>query len=128
MAFNLLNNASSEFYVLAYMVMFAIPVIGLKILRRRIPTWAIVICGVGFVTSVAVFTLSAYPFDGSSKLLTFATEIIGTTLVVNLIGYAFYRARSLRARDGTLSFFHSRRTRGTSRGSRRTIQVVCFLL
>ena len=76
--------------------MFAIPVIGLKLLRKRIPTWAILICAVGFVTSVAVFALSAYPFDGSSNLLTFATEILGTTLVVNLIGYAFYRTRSLR--------------------------------
>ena len=46
-AFNLLNNASSEFYVLAYLVMFAIPVIGFKILRNRIPTWAIVICASG---------------------------------------------------------------------------------
>ena len=96
-AFNLLNNASTEFYVLAYLAMFAIPVIGLKLLRRRIPTWAIVICAVGFVTTLLIFGLNAYPFDGSSKLLTFATEILGTTLVVNLIGYAFYRTRSLRA-------------------------------
>jgi glutamate:GABA antiporter len=96
-AFNLLNNASTEFYVLAYLAMFAIPVIGLKLLRNRIPTWAIVICAVGFITSMAIFALNAYPFDGSSKLLTFASEIIGTTLVVNLIGYAFYRTRSLRA-------------------------------
>jgi preprotein translocase subunit SecG len=44
-----------------------------------------------------IFALNAYPFDGSSKLLTFATEILGTTFVVNLIGYAFYRTRSLRA-------------------------------
>jgi membrane protease YdiL (CAAX protease family) len=77
--------------------MFGIPVIGLKLLRNRIPTWAIVICAVGFITSMAIFALNAYPFDGSSKLLTFASEIIGTTLVVNLIGYAFYRTRSLRA-------------------------------
>jgi amino acid transporter len=99
-AFNLLNNASNEFYVLAYLAMFAIPVLipiaGLKLLRGRIPTWAILICAVGFVTSVAVFALSAYPFDGSSKILTFATEILGTVLIVNLIGYAFYRSRSLR--------------------------------
>jgi amino acid transporter len=95
-AFNLLNNASTEFYVLAYLAMFSIPVIGLKLLRNRIPTWAIVICALGFITSIAIFALNAYPFDGSSKLLPFATEIIGTTLIVNLIGYAFYRSRSLR--------------------------------
>jgi amino acid transporter len=95
-AFNLLNNASTEFYVLAYLAMFSIPVIGLKLLRNRIPTWAILICAVGFVTTLLIFGLNAYPFDGSSKLLPFATEILGTTFIVNLIGYAFYRSRSLR--------------------------------
>ena len=96
-AFNLLNNSSTEFYVVAYMVMFAIPLVGLKLLRKRIPTWAILICAVGFFSALGIFALNAYPFDGSSKLLTFATEIIGTTVLVNLIGYAFYRTRSLRA-------------------------------
>jgi glutamate:GABA antiporter len=95
-AFNLLNNASTEFYVLAYLAMFSIPVIGLKLLRNRIPTWAILICALGFVTTLLIFGLNAYPFDGSSKILPFATEILGTTFIVNLIGYAFYRSRSLR--------------------------------
>lgn len=71
-----------------------IPIAGLKILRGRIPTWAILLSGLGFITTLVIFALNAYPFDGSSKLLTFATEILGTTLVVNLIGYAFYRTRS----------------------------------
>ncbi len=100
-AFNLLNNASTEFYVLAYLVLFAIPIIGLKLLRNRIPTWAILVCTVGFVTTLVIFALNAYPFDGSSKLLPFATEILGTILVVNLIGYAFYRSRSLRTATTT---------------------------
>lgn len=95
-AFNVLNNASSEFYVVSYLVMFAIPVLGLKLVRHRIPTWAILICAVGFITSVLIFGLGAYPFDGSSKLLPFATEILGTTVFINLIGYAFYRTRSRR--------------------------------
>jgi amino acid transporter len=97
-AFNVLNNASSEFYVVAYLTMFAIPVIGFRLLRKWIPTWAMVIYGVGFVTTIVIFGLNAYPFDGSSKILPFATEIVGTTVVVNVIGYAFYRTRSLRTR------------------------------
>ncbi len=92
-AFNLLNNASTEFYVLAYLAMFAIPVIGLKLLRNRIPTWAVLICALGFVTALSIFALNAYPFDGTSKLFPFATKILGVTLLTNFIGYAFYRTR-----------------------------------
>lgn len=97
-AFNLLNNASTEFYVLAYLAMFAIPVIGLKLLRNRIPTWATLICALGFATTLVIFALNAYPFDGTSKLLPFATKIIGAILVCNAIGYTFYRTRSTRPR------------------------------
>ena len=96
-AFNLLNNASTEFYVLAYLAMFAIPLIGLKLLRNRIPTWATLLCALGFVTTIVIFALNAYPFDGTSNLLPFAAKIIGAILVCNAIGYAFYRTRSTSA-------------------------------
>ncbi|MGA8938465.1 MAG: APC family permease, partial [Acidobacteriaceae bacterium] len=101
-AFNLLNNASTEFYVIAYMAMFAIPIaiplIGPKLFHNRIPLWATLLCAVGFLTTLVIFALNAYPFDGSSSLLPFAAKIIGAILVTNAVGYAFYRTRSLRTK------------------------------
>jgi amino acid transporter len=93
-AFNVLNNASTEFYVLAYLVMFAIPVVGLAALRKRIPAWVITLSVVGAVSVVFTFGLNAYPFDAGAKPLPFAAKILGTTLLINVLGFVFYKARS----------------------------------
>ena len=99
-AFNILNNASSEFYVLAYLVMFAIPILGVRLFTRRVPLWVTVLCVLGFLSTAISFALNAYPFDDATKPLPFAAKILSVTLLVNLLGYAFYKLRnraSLRA-------------------------------
>jgi len=103
-AFNVLNNASTEFYALAYLAMFAIPVLctglfGVRLLRNRIPPWAIALCAVGFVTILATIALNAYPFDTTTNPVTFAAKILGTTLLVNILGYAFYKSRNTQTRN-----------------------------
>jgi amino acid transporter len=92
--FNLLNNASTELYVIAYLAMFAIPIVGLKLLRNQIPTWVAIICAVGFLSTLLTFALNAYPLDDSALPLPFATKILGATLFINLLGYTFYKLRS----------------------------------
>ena len=94
-AFNVLNNASTEFYVIAYLVMFAIPVVGLAMLRKRIPLWVMVLSVVGFLSVAFTFALNAYPFDDAAKPLPFAAKILGMTLLINVVGYGFYRLRSV---------------------------------
>jgi amino acid transporter len=98
-AFNVLNNASTEFYALAYLAMFAIPVLctglfGVRLFRNRIPPWAIALCAVGFVTILATIALNAYPFDTTTSPVPFAAKILGTTVLINLLGYAFYKSRN----------------------------------
>jgi amino acid transporter len=92
--FNVLNNASNELYVLAYLAMFAIPIVGLKLLRKRIPIWAAILCAVGFLSTLLTFALNAYPFDDSAPPIPFAAKILGATALINAIGYAFYKLRS----------------------------------
>jgi len=99
-AFNVLNNASTEFYALAYLVMFAIPIFGIRQLRARIPLWVAVLCCVGLLTIVVTFALNAYPFDSGANPVVFAAKILGATLLINLIGYAFYKLRNQRAALG----------------------------
>ncbi|WP_263379662.1 APC family permease [Granulicella paludicola] len=97
--FNVLNNASNEFYVLAYLAMFAIPILGAGLLKRplftnQVPLWVIVLCSVGFLSTLLTFGLNAYPFDDTTKPIPFALKILGATLLVNLLGYTFYRLRN----------------------------------
>ena len=93
-AFNLLNNSSSEFYALAYLVMFLIPLIGAASLRKRLPKWVAIVCGVGVLTMLFILALNAYPFVGVDSPMRFAAEIVGTTLAINALGFFFYKVRS----------------------------------
>ena len=95
-AFAVLNNASGVLYGLAYLAMFSIPVIGAKLLRKRIPTWVKVLCVVGFCAVAFSMATSAYPFVDVPNPLGFAIKIIVTTILANLLGYAFYRVRNMR--------------------------------
>jgi amino acid transporter len=90
-AFALLNNASTEFYVLAYIAMFAIAFFGAHNLRSYLPGWVIAWCGIGGLTCVLILVLNAYPFVDVASPLGFAAKIVGTVAGANLLGYFFYR-------------------------------------
>jgi amino acid transporter len=93
-AFATLNNASNNFYGLAYLAMFAIPVLGAVAIRRRIPLWARVLCCSGFLSVLFSCVISAYPFLDVPNPLAFAIKVVVTTLGVNVLGYAFYKLRN----------------------------------
>jgi glutamate:GABA antiporter len=93
-AFAVLNNASNILYGLAYMAMFVIPLVGAKVLRDRIPTWVAVLCAVGFCATLFSTLTAAYPFLDVANPLQFGVKIILTTIVVNVLGYVFYRSRA----------------------------------
>jgi len=92
-AFGVLNDASSEFYALAYLAMFLIPICGATHVRTKLPRWSAVVCALGVAAILFVLTLNAYPFVDVRSPGAFAAKIIGTVLLVNACGYGFYRAR-----------------------------------
>ena len=89
----LLSQASQELYELAYLAMFAIPIVGIKALRDRMPTWVAWTTGVGFAFTVFSFVLTAVPFVDVVDSRAYAAKILGTTFLANAIGLAFYWAR-----------------------------------
>ena len=91
--FNILNNASSELYVIAYLAMFAIPILGARLFTKRVPLWVVFLSAVGFLVVLFTFLLNAYPFDGTDAPIPFAIKILGVTALINILGYAFYRLR-----------------------------------
>lgn len=91
--FGLLNDASVVFYALAYLAMFLIPICGLRTLRSRLPRWVAIVCALGAGAILFVIVISAYPFMDVRSPGLFAAKIVGTVLVVNAGGYAFYRLR-----------------------------------
>jgi amino acid transporter len=95
-AFGVLNDASSEFYSLAYLAMFLIPLCGEKQVRGRLPRWVPVVCIAGVAAIAFVLVLNAYPFVDVKRPGLFALKILGTVALVNVLGYGFYRRRQSR--------------------------------
>ncbi len=96
-AFGVLNDASSEFYALAYLAMFLIPLCGEQRVRERLPRWVPGVCVAGVVAICMVLTLNAYPFVDVDRPGLFAVKIVGTVVCVNALGYGYYRLRQTRS-------------------------------
>jgi amino acid transporter len=92
-AFGVLNDASTEFYALAYLVMFLIPIRGARFVRRRLPAWVGAVCAAGVLAILFILVINAYPFVDVRNPAVFAAKIVATTTLVNAAGYLFYRTR-----------------------------------
>jgi amino acid transporter len=95
--FQLLWNASAIFYALTYLVMFAIPIVGLKAAAARPPLWIRMASVSGFLMTALYATLSILPIVAVTSRTTFAIKISAVIVVTNLIGAFIYRNASRRA-------------------------------
>jgi amino acid transporter len=100
-AFQLADNAAGVFYGIAYLVMFAIPLIGLRSVRAGAPLWLRIASVSGFVVTLLYIVFSTFPIVEVVNPYWFAAKIIGVTLVTNLIGVAVFVAGNKRARNST---------------------------
>ena len=96
-AFQLLFNAGGMFYALTYVVMFAIPIFGLKGVTPRPPAWLRVASFSGLLMTILYVTLSVFPIIKVESVATFAFKISTVIVVANVIGVGvFLNARRRR--------------------------------
>jgi amino acid transporter len=98
-AFQVLLNASVTHYQLAYIAMFAIPIVGARTLRIQLPRWLRYTSTIGLAATLLAFLISAYPFVDVVNPQIYAAKILGTVLLSNLIGFTFYKLRNTTSRD-----------------------------
>jgi amino acid transporter len=89
-AFQLLWNASGIFYALTYLVMFAIPLVGLRRAGERIPLWLKAAAGSGFLMTLLYVALSVFPIVKVESQGAFAAKIIAVITAANIIGAAIF--------------------------------------
>ena len=89
-AFQLLDNAGGVFYALTYLVLFAIPLFGMKALGVRAPWWLKLACASGFVVTLIYIRFSIVPITDVESPLSFALKIAGTVLLANVVGVVIY--------------------------------------
>ena len=92
-AFQVLSNASLTHYELAYLAMFAIPLVGAASLRKVLPWWLKWISLIGFCATLFSLLISTYPFVDVVNARAYAAKILGTVLVSNIIAVLFYKLR-----------------------------------
>jgi len=93
-AFQLLWNSSAIFYALTYLVMFAVPLVGI-----RSPSWVRVAALSGFLMTLVDVVLSIVPIVQVESRLIFALKISSLVLVTNAIGFAIFQMERTRARE-----------------------------
>jgi len=85
-AFQLMFNASGIFYGITYLVMFAIPLVGLRGVTPRPPWWVKAAAASGLVITVLYTVLSLFPIIRVASVAAFALKITLVIVLLNLVG------------------------------------------
>ena len=85
-AFQLVFNASGIFYGLTYIVMFAIPLFGLRGVTPRPPWWIKAAAWSGLLITVLYTVLSLFPIIAVTSASGFALKITALVIGLNLVG------------------------------------------
>ena len=84
-AFQLLWNASAIFYALTYLVMFAIPLVGLRGVTPKPPAWLRVLSLSGLLMTILYVVMAVFPIIKVESVATFALKISGLILGANVL-------------------------------------------
>ena len=96
-AFQLLDNAGGVFYALTYVILFAIPLFGMKAFGVRAPWWLKIACVSGLIASVVYIYFTPYPIIRVQSERLFALKIVATVVLANAVGVTIYTLGKRRA-------------------------------
>ncbi|MFL6536558.1 MAG: hypothetical protein ACJ8JD_00050, partial [Chthoniobacterales bacterium] len=97
-AFQLLFNAGGIFYALTYLVMFAIPLFGLRAITPRPPWWLRLAAASGLLMTTLYVCLSIFPIIEVTSTSSFTAKVSTLIVATNVIGAAiFFTAKRRRA-------------------------------
>ncbi len=85
-AFQLLFNAGGVLYALTYLVMFAIPIFGLRGVTPRPPRWLQGAAWSGLLMTALYVVVAVVPIVKVASVMTFALKVSSVIVVMNLVG------------------------------------------
>ncbi|HEV2706133.1 MAG TPA: APC family permease [Pyrinomonadaceae bacterium] len=85
--YQILSSIGGVFFSLAYLVLFAIPIVGLKNQGARPSLWLKLAAATGFVVTLLYIVFQIYPIiDDVKNLSAYAVQISLTTILANFVG------------------------------------------
>ena len=100
-AFQLLFNAGGIFYALTYVVMFAIPIVGLRAVTPRPSRWLQAAALSGLLMTLLYVALSVFPIIKVASVSGFALKIVAVIVLMNLVGVGILVAARRRSQSVT---------------------------
>jgi amino acid transporter len=97
-AFQMLDNAAGTFYALAYLVMFALPLLAADRFGARAPRWLRAAALSGFAMTALYVVLATVPIVDVVSRWAFAAKMVLVIAVANAIGIAIYALRTSASR------------------------------
>jgi len=97
----LLSNASTVHYAVAYIALFAIPLVGG--LRRRVPGWLKAASAAGLFASAISLAIAVYPIVDVVSKTAYAAKIVSVVTLTNAAGVVIFRAGQRRRAGATKS-------------------------
>jgi glutamate:GABA antiporter len=88
----LLTAASIAHYAIAYVALFALPLLGSRALRSALPAWVQLAALCGLISSLISLGIAVYPIVDVASRGAFAAKICAVVVVSNLAGVLIYRA------------------------------------
>jgi glutamate:GABA antiporter len=101
-AFQLLQNAAGSFYAITYLVMFAVPIIGLRGLTPRPPLWLKIAACSGFLMTLLYILVSVIPIVQVKSHASFTIKVGGVIIAANIIGAVIYLIAKKRSSSRSL--------------------------
>jgi amino acid transporter len=95
-AYQLIGSAALVLYALTYLVMFALPIVGLRAAGARAPVAVQVLAASGFVTTLLFIVLAVFPIIAVDSSAAFAWKISGVVVGANAVGLALFVAERRR--------------------------------
>jgi amino acid transporter len=89
-AFQLLQNSSGIFYALAYLAMFALPLVGRQRKKEKPARWLQVAAASGFLMTSMYLVLSLFPIINVPRPLLFTAKVGGFVLTCQLVAVALF--------------------------------------
>jgi amino acid transporter len=97
-AFQLLDNAGGVFYATTYVVLFAIPLFGMRAFGVRAPWWLQIACASGLLVSLLYIGFTIVPIIAVGSRLAFALKIVAVVIIANALGFGIFALGHSRSR------------------------------
>jgi glutamate:GABA antiporter len=102
-AYQLLQSASVIFYAFSYLVMLALPLVGLKDVYPRPPLWLKIAACSGFGMTLLNVVLSVFPIIQVESWWSFGLKTSGVIVAGNLVGILIFVAAERRKKQNSIS-------------------------